>query len=339
MDIFKRVNDISEEIGELTMGNLVTVYGGGGFIGRYVVQKLAKDGYRVRVASRRPNEAIFLKTYGKVGQVEPVLCNIRNKESIRSAMQGSDYVINCVGILEPIGKNKFDIVQNVGAKLIAQIASEFGVKKFVHISAIGADINSKSKYSASKGFGELNVIKYFPDAIILRPSIVFGFEDNFFNRFASMTRLSLILPLVGGNTKFQPVYVNDVAKAAVLAIKDSRHSGIYELGGPEVVSFSDLMKRMLILIMRRRLILNLPFWFAKIVGTIFDLIKVISCGLISGPITLDQVLNLENDNVVSESNKTFSDLNIEPVALDIILPDYLWKYRPEGEFSDPANQK
>ena len=321
------------------MGNLVTVYGGGGFIGRYVVQKLAKDGYRVRVASRRPNEAIFLKTYGTVGQVEPILCNIRNKDSIRSAMQGSDYVINCVGILEPVGKNKFDIVQNIGAKLIAQIASELGVKKLVHISAIGADINSNSKYSASKGFGELNVIKNFSDAIILRPSIVFGFEDNFFNRFASMARLSPIIPLVGGNTKFQPVYVNDVAKAAVLVIKDSKTPGVYELGGPEILSFADLMERMLIIIMRRRLIINLPFWIAKIVGTSFDLVKVVSGGLISGPITRDQVLNLTDDNIVSDSNKTFSDLNIEPLGLDIILPDYLWKYRPEGEFSDPENQK
>jgi NADH dehydrogenase len=321
------------------MSNLVTVYGGGGFIGRYIVQKLAKDGYRVRVASRRPNEAIFLKTYGTVGQVEPILCNIRNEESIRSVMQGSDFVINCVGILEPVGKNKFDIVQNVGAKLISQVASEFAVKKLVHISAIGADIHSNSKYSVSKGFGELNIIKYFPDAIILRPSIVFGFEDNFFNRFAAMSRLSPILPLVGGNTKFQPVYVNDVAEAAVLAIKEPRHSGVYELGGPEILPFSELMKRMLIVIMRRRLILNLPFWIARIVGTSFDLVKLVSGGLIFGPITRDQVLNLENDNIVSESEKTFSDLNIEPLGLDIILPEYLWKYRPEGEFSDPANQK
>ena len=197
----------------------------------------------------------------------------------------------------------------------------------------------QSKYSASKGFGELNVIKYFPDAIILRPSIVFGFEDNFFNRFASMARLFPILPLVGGNTKFQPVYVNDVAKAAVLAIKESRDSGVYELGGPEILSFSDLMKRMLIIIMRRRLIVNLPFWIARIVGTSFDLVKLLSGGLISGPITRDQVLNLASDNIVSESKKTFSDLNIEPLGLDIILPEYLWKYRPEGEFSDPTNQK
>ena len=259
-------------IGELNMGDLVTVYGGRGFIGRYIVQQLAREGYRIRVPSRRPNEALFLKTYGTVGQVEPVFCNIRNKESISLAMHGSHYVINCVGILDSVGKNKFDIIQNVGAKRIAQIASEMGVRKLVHISAIGADINSKSKYSVSKGYGELNILKHFASAIILRPSIVFGSEDNFFNRFASMARLSPIIPLVGGNTKFQPVYVNDVAKAAVTSIKESRDSGIYELGGPEILSFFELMKRMLRIIMRRRFILKLPFWTANIVSTIFDII-------------------------------------------------------------------
>ena len=321
------------------MGKIVTVYGGGGFIGRYIVQKLARDGYRVRVASRRPNEAIFLKTYGSVGQVEPILCNIRNEESIRSAMSGADYVINCVGILESSGKNKFDIVQNKGAELVARIASELRVKRLVHLSAIGADIHSVSKYSESKGYGEANILKHFPSAIILRPSIVFGFEDNFFNRFASMARMSPVLPIVGGDTKFQPVYVDDVAQAAVLALGSSHTSGIYELGGPEILSFSELMKKMLTVIMRRRIILNLPFWAANIIGTSFDLIKFVSAGLIRGPITRDQVRNLANDNIVSTSNKTFTDLNIEPVSLEIVLSDYLWKYRPEGEFSDPTKQK
>ena len=320
------------------MNNLVTVYGGSGFIGRYIVQKLARSGYRVRVATRRPNEAIFLKTYGMVGQVEPILCNIRNESSIRNAMLGADAVVNCVGILESVGKNKFVEVQHKGADFVSRIASELGVKKLVHISAIGADIDSKSKYASSKGLGESSVMKNFPGAIILRPSIVFGFEDKFFNRFASMARLSPILPIVGGNTKFQPVYVDDVARAAVLGINNDVKAGIYELGGPEVASFNELMRRMLKIILRRRLIVNLPFWIASLMGTGFDLGKAISLGIIRGPITLDQVLNLKNDNVVSREERTFKDLEIEPKALEIILSEYLWKYRPAGEFSDPEKQ-
>lgn len=320
------------------MNNLVTVYGGSGFIGRYIVQKLARSGYRVRVATRRPNEAIFLKTYGMVGQVEPILCNIRNESSIRNAMLGADAVVNCVGILESVGKNKFVEVQHKGADFVSRIASELGVKKLVHISAIGANIDSKSKYASSKGLGESSVMKNFPDAVILRPSIVFGFEDKFFNRFASMARLSPILPIVGGNTKFQPVYVDDVARAAFLGINNDVQAGIYELGGPEVASFNELMRRMLKIILRRRLIVNLPFWIASLMGTGFDLGKAISLGIIRGPITLDQVLNLKNDNVVSREEKTFKDLGIEPKALEIILSEYLWKYRPAGEFSDPEKQ-
>jgi len=320
------------------MNNLVTVYGGSGFIGRYIVQKLARSGYRVRVATRRPNEAIFLKTYGMVGQVEPILCNIRNESSIRNAMLGADAVVNCVGILESVGKNKFVEVQHKGADFVSRIASELGVKKLVHISAIGANIDSKSKYASSKGLGESSVMKNFPDAVILRPSIVFGFEDKFFNRFASMARLSPILPIVGGNTKFQPVYVDDVARAAFLGIDNNVQAGIYELGGPEVASFNELMRRMLKIILRRRLIVNLPFWIASLMGTGFDLGKAISLGIIRGPITLDQVLNLKNDNVVSREEKTFKDLGIEPKALEIILSEYLWKYRPAGEFSDPEKQ-
>jgi uncharacterized protein YbjT (DUF2867 family) len=320
------------------MNNLVTVYGGSGFIGRYIVQKLARSGYRVRVATRRPNEAIFLKTYGMVGQVEPILCNIRNESSIRNAMLGADAVVNCVGILESVGKNKFVEVQHKGADFVSRIASELGVKKLVHISAIGADIDSKSKYASSKGLGESSIMKNFPGAVILRPSIVFGFEDKFFNRFASMARLSPILPIVGGNTKFQPVYVDDVARAAVLGINNDVKAGIYELGGPEVASFNELMRRMLKIILRRRLIVNLPFWIASLMGTGFDLGKAISLGIIRGPITLDQVLNLKNDNVVSKEEKTFKDLGIEPKALEIILSEYLWKYRPAGEFSDPEKQ-
>ncbi|MBT6272221.1 MAG: complex I NDUFA9 subunit family protein [Rhodobacteraceae bacterium] len=253
-------------------------------------------------------------------------------------MLGAEAVINCVGILESVGKNKFVEVQHKGADFVSRIASELGVKKLVHISAIGADINSKSKYASSKAHGEASIIKNFSNAVILRPSIVFGFEDKFFNRFASMARLSPILPIVGGNTKFQPVYVDDVARAAFLGINNDIQPGVYELGGPEVVSFTELMRRMLNIILRRRLIVNMPFWIAKIVGTGFDLGNAISLGIIRGPITRDQVLNLENDNVVSSEEKTFKALGIEPKALEIILSEYLWKYRSAGEFSDPKKQ-
>jgi uncharacterized protein YbjT (DUF2867 family) len=171
------------------MNNLVTVFGGSGFVGRYIVQRLAKKGIRVRVATRRPNEAIFLKTYGVVGQIEPVLCNIRDEDSVRSVMLGADAVINCVGILESNGKNKFNSVQNLGADRVSRIASELGVSRMVHVSAIGADINSRSEYARTKALGEESVLKNFPLAIILRPSIIFGVEDDFFNRFGAMARL------------------------------------------------------------------------------------------------------------------------------------------------------
>jgi len=315
------------------MNNLVTVFGGSGFVGRYIVQRLAKKGIRVRVATRRPNEAIFLKTYGVVGQIEPVLCNIRDEDSVRSVMLGADVVINCVGILESNGKNKFNAVQNLGADRVSRIANELGVSRMVYVSAIGADINSKSEYARTKALGEESVLKNFPSAIILRPSIIFGVEDNFFNRFGAMARLSPVLPIVGGKTRFQPVYVDDVAQAVVLGAVSNIDAGIYELGGPEVASFSELMGRMLKEIMRMRLVVSLPFWLGVMIGTSFDIIKDISLGLIKGLITKDQVINLQNDNIVSGDLKTFKDLGINPTSLEIILPTYLWKFRPSGQFS------
>jgi uncharacterized protein YbjT (DUF2867 family) len=316
------------------MNNLVTVFGGSGFVGRYIVQRLAKKGIRVRVATRRPNEAIFLKTYGVVGQIEPVLCNIRDEDSVRSVMLGADAVINCVGILESNGKNKFNSVQNLGADRVSRIASELGVSRMVHVSAIGADINSRSEYARTKALGEESVLKNFPLAIILRPSIIFGVEDDFFNRFGAMARLSPVLPIVGGKTRFQPVYVDDVAQAVVLGAVSNIDAGIYELGGPAVASFSELMERMLKEIMRRSLVINLPFWLGAMMGTSFDIIKAVSLGLIKGPITKDQVINLQKDNIVSGDLRTFKDLGIIPTSLEIILSTYLWKFRPSGQFSE-----
>ena len=314
------------------MSKLVTIYGGSGFVGRYVARRMAKEGWRVRVAVRRPNEAIFVKPYGVVGQVEPVLCNIRDDASVRAVMQGADAVVNCVGILAPSGKNQFDAVQHEGAERIARIASEEGIRRLVHVSAIGADKDCDSDYARTKGLGEEGVRENFPNAVILRPSIVFGPEDEFFNRFASMSRFGPVLPLVGADTKFQPVYVDDVAKAVVKGVLGDAAPGVYELGGPEVASFRELMQSMLDVVRRRRLIVDVPFFIARIMGTSFDIVKALSGGLIAGPLTRDQVRNLANDNVVSDDAKGFADLGIEPTAFEVILPNYLWRFRPSGQY-------
>ena len=315
------------------MSKLVTIYGGSGFVGRYIARRMAKAGWRVRVAVRNPNEAIFVRPYGVVGQVEPILCNIRDEASVRTAMQGAEAVVNCVGILVEQGRNRFDAVQAEGAGRVARLAAEEGVARMIQISAIGADPESDSDYAASKGEGEMAVLKYMPDAVILRPSIVFGPEDDFFNRFAGMARNSPVLPVVGQSTRFQPVYVDDVAQAAVLAVIGKAEPGIYELGGPEVDTFRGLMGRMLDVIHRRRLILNMPSWIAGIMAWGFDLLQSITLGLFTNRmITRDQVKNLANDNIVAEDAKTFADLGIKPLSMASVLPDYLWRFRPSGQY-------
>ena len=316
------------------MSKLVTIYGGSGFVGRYIARRMAKDGWRVRVAVRRPNDAMFVRPYGVPGQVEPVPCNIRDDASVRAVMAGADVVINCVGILNTSGKNSFEAVQAEGAGRIARIAAEIGVGQMVHVSAIGADAASDSTYSRTKASGEAAVVAAFPSAVILRPSVIFGPEDGFFNRFAAMSRLGPILPVVGAKTRFQPVYVDDVAQAAVLAAEGKAAPGVYELGGPDVASFGDLMNRMLGIIRRRRLVLNIPFFAARIMGGAFDLLQVVTLGLFSnGVVTLDQVRNLARDNVVSDGAKGFADLGIVPASMASILPEYLWRYRPSGQFA------
>lgn len=312
------------------MSKLATVYGGSGFVGRYIVRRLAKEGWRVRVAVRRPNEALFVKPYGAVGQVEPVFCNIRDDVSVRHVMDGADAVVNCVGTFDKGGKNNFEAIQAEGATRIARIAAEQGVGQLVHISAIGADEHSESRYAQSKGAGEAGVLTHFPSAMILRPSVVFGPEDEFFNRFAAMTRLGPILPVIGAETKFQPVYVDDVAQAAMKGLEGE--TGIFELGGPEALSFRELMQHMLQIIRRRRLVLNIPFFAGAIMGGAFDLISALSGGLIKGPVTADQVRSLRSDTVVGETAKTLADLSIAPTAMEAILPSYLWRFRPSGQY-------
>lgn len=316
------------------MNKLVTIYGGSGFVGRYIARRMAKEGWRVRVAVRHPNDALFVKPYGVVGQVEPVACNIRDDASVRAVMKGADAVVNCVGILNRSGKNTFDAVQAEGAARITRLAAEEGVANLVHLSAIGADENSPSDYQQTKAAGEKAIRAAFPNAVILRPSVIFGNEDGFFNRFAAMARFGPILPVVGANTRFQPVYVDDVAQAAVLGITGQAAPGIYELGGPDVETFRALMRRMLAVIRRRRLIINIPFFAASIMGGAFDLLQAVTLGLIhNGMVTRDQVRNLRADNVVTPGAKGFADLGITPTAMEAVLPEYLWRYRPSGQYA------
>lgn len=315
------------------MSKLVTIYGGSGFVGRYIARRMAKVGWRVRVAVRRPNEAVFVKPYGVVGQVEPVFCNIRDDASVAAAMSSADAVINCVGILSELGKNRFESVQAEGAERVARVAAEHGIGKMVHISAIGADPASDSDYARTKAMGEAGVLAHMPQSVILRPSIIFGPEDQFFNRFAAMTKLGPVLPVVGAETRFQPVYVDDVAQAAMKVLTDNVAPGVYALGGPEVMTFRELMEQMLRIIHRRRLIVNIPFFAASAMGFGFDLLQTLSAGLIkNGMITRDQVRNLKRDNVVAETDLGFTALGIKPVAMSSVLPEYLWRFRPSGQY-------
>jgi NADH dehydrogenase len=264
--------------------------------------------------------------------VEPVFCNIRDDASVRAVMQGADAVVNCVGTFDRKGRNNFQAVQAEGATRIARIAAEEGVARMVHLSAIGADAGAKSIYAQSKAAGEAGILEHMPQAVILRPSVIFGAEDQFFNRFAAMTRFGPILPVVGGGARFQPVHVDDVAQAAVMGVTGAAAPGIYELGGPEVATFRDLMQVMLRVIRRRRLIVNIPFGVAALMAGAMELVQTVTLGLVPPQITRDQVRSLRVDNVVQAGAKGFADLGIAPVAPEAVLPDYLWRFRPTGQF-------
>ena len=314
------------------MSQLVTIFGGSGFVGRYIARRMAKEGWRVRVAVRNVNEAMFVRPYGVVGQVEPVFCNIRDDASVAAVTEGADAVVNCVGVLDEVGKNTFSAVQTEGATRIARIAAAHGVKRMVHISAIGADAEADSAYAKTKAAGEAGVLEHMPGAMILRPSIVFGPEDQFFNRFAGMSRIGPVLPIIGADTRFQPVFVDDIAAAAVKGVLGEAEGGIYELGGPDVHSFRELMQLMLGVVHRRRLIVNTPFWMARLMAGVFGVVRTLSLGLIKGPVTKDQVINLAVDNVVSEDARGFDALGMQPTAMEPVLPDYLWRFRPSGQY-------
>lgn len=315
------------------MSKLVTIFGGSGFVGRYIARRMAKQGWRVRVAVRNPNEAMFVKPYGVVGQVEPVLCNVRDDASVAAAMQGATAVVNCVGVLISKGKNTFEAVQADAPARIGRLAAAEGVSKLVHISAIGADVDSESTYSRTKALGEEAILAEFPSAVILRPSVVFGTEDQFFNRFAQMAQFSPVLPVVGADTRFQPVYVDDVAQAAETALLCDVTPGVYELGGPDVMTFRELMTMMLGVIRRRRLVVNIPFGVAGILASVFELGSTLSMGLVPPQITKDQVADLKHDNVVAAGAMGLADLGVQPTDIEAVLPDYLWRFRPSGQYS------
>lgn len=315
--------------------SLVTIFGGPGFVGRYAVRALARDGYRIRAASRRPDLAGHLQPMGDVGQIQPVQANLRFPDSVARAVEGAEAVVNAVGILAPSGAQTFEAVHVDGARAIAKAARAAGVRRLVHVSAIGAAAKSPARYAATKAAGEAAVLEEFPDAIILRPSIVFGPEDEFFNRFAAMARMSPALPLIGGGrTRFQPVFVGDVGAAIAGAVEGAGQPGtVYELGGPEVLSFRELMERTLSYAGRRRMLISMPFWLAKLQALLtWPLPNAIR------PLTVDQVRLLQTDNVVSadalKDGRTLSALGVDvPDSVGSIVPHYLERFRSKGQYS------
>ena len=323
----------------MTLSNvpkLVTIFGGSGFLGRHIVRVLAKRGYRIRVAVRRPDLAIHLQPLGNIDQISLVQANLRYRRSVDAAVRGADHVINCVGVLHEVGRNTVDAVQDFGARAVAEACRNAGVQ-LTHISAIGADANSPSSYARTKAKAEQAILSLIPDAVIYRPSIMFGPEDGFYNKFADMARIAPFLPLVGGgHTKFQPVFVDDVAEAVARSVEGRVEGGkIYELGGAEVQSFREIIEDILRITCREKRLVTLPFFAASIIGTIGSLVP-----FITPPITADQVKLLKVDNVVSEAarkeGRTLEGLGIKPTLADAILPSYLVRYRPEGQFTQPG---
>jgi NADH dehydrogenase len=313
------------------LDTLVTVFGGSGFLGRHVVRALANRGYRVLVAVRRPELAGYLRPMGRVGQVNLVQANLRHPQSIAAALRDADIAVNLAGILCQRGRQRFDAVQAVGAEAVALAAQSVGAR-VVHVSAIGADAKSRSRYARSKADGERRVLAVAPTATIMRPSIMFGIEDNFFNRFAALACMAPALPLPGGGrTRFQPVFAGNVAEAVALAVDGSAKPGaIYELGGPAVHTFLDLMNFILATIERRRLLIPVPFALLKLQAVFAQFLP-------GPPITPDQVEMLKRDNVVSDEargdGRTLEALGIIPDTIEAIVPTYLWRFRKTGQFN------
>jgi len=306
----------------------ITLFGGSGFIGRYIVRDLAQAGWTIRIAVREPKRARFLKPLGDVGQITPIPASLLHEDSVKAAVTGVDAVVNLVGILFERGRRSFEAVHVEGARRAALAAKEAGARQFMQISAIGADPNSDAAYARSKAAGEEAVKEAFPGATILRPSIVIGPEDDFFNRFGAMAQLAPALPLVGGGTtKFQPVYVGDVAEAAARLLNGQAEGGkTYELGGPQIFTFRELMELLLEEIGKKRLLIGLPSGIASLMGQVLRFLP-------NPPLTPDQVRLLRYDNVVGTNAQGFAALGMTPQAIEAILPTYLDKYRSGGRFS------
>lgn len=312
---------------------LVTVFGGSGFIGSQVVRALARRGWRVRVAVRNATRGAALRMAGDVGQVQVVRCDITDKAAVAQAVQGADAVINLVGILFETGGRKFQTLHVEGATNVAEAAKAAGAKRLTHISALGADANGKADYARTKGQAEAAVRAAFPGAVVIRPSIVFGSGDNFLNRFAAMATWSPVLPLIGGgHTRFQPVHVADVAEAVAAATVSAEAEGqTFELGGPSVWTFEDILKFILRETNRQNILLPLPFPVARLVGSLAQIPALIG---LTPQLTKDQVTLLETDNVVSPGAKGLADLGIEPSGIEAIAPGYLWRYRDGGQYAE-----
>lgn len=303
---------------------IATVFGGSGFLGRHVVQRLTAAGYIVRIAVRDPEGAKFLRPMGGIGQVVPLFAPVTNEEAAARAISGAELVINLAGILAESAKGDFDRIHAEGAGRVARLAAAAGVKRLIHVSAIGADAASPSAYARSKAAGEAAVRAAFPAATILRPSIIFGAEDDFFNRFAAMAVSFPLIPIVHGATLFQPVHVGDVADAAMAAIAPAAGAKIFELGGPEQKSFHDLVVLTLAYTGRRRRIIDLPVWLARLQAVFLERLP-------GKLLTNDQISLLARDNIVSSGAPGLEDLGIAPAALELILPTYLFRYRAGGK--------
>ena len=316
------------------MASVVTVFGGSGFLGRHTVQALARAGYRIRVAVRHPNLAQYLPPMGTVGQIQVLKCNVLDEAAVARAVQGSDAVVNLVGILYPAGGQTYEDVHVTAPTIIGKAAKAAGVKSLVHITTVGISTESESSYARTKAKGEVALRHEFPAATILKPSLVFGPEDNFYNKFANLARFVPVLPLIGGgHTKFQPACVTDVANAIVKCVQDDATRGkTYELGGPTVYSFKQMLELVLHVTNRRRALIPVRFFLASI--------KAMFLQFLPGKLlTPDQVTFLKTDNVVAPGALTFADLGIIPDSLEAILPSYLWRFRSKGQFENSAAER
>jgi len=310
---------------------LATVFGGSGFLGRNVVRALAKDGWRIRVAVRHPDRAYFLKPAGRVGQIQIVKCNVRSDEDVREALHGAHAAINLVGIIAQTGRQRFQTLHVDAADRVARLAKEAGIQRLLHVSALGASPNEPSQYFQTCWEGQARVREAFPQAVIVRPSLLFGPDDDFFNKFSWLARMLPALPLIGGGrTRFQPVFVGDVAAAIAKLLDDPSAAGHdYEFGGPEVLTFKQLLQMILKETHRKRLLIPIPFFIARIQGAILQFLPM-------KLLTLDQVRMLETDCSVRSNLPGLKELGITPTAIEAVVPSYLWRFRKSGQFEIAA---